>query len=317
MANLQYSSDIINDALFRAGEPTDGTSDFDSVALIYLNRAYRAMWMGGTEFDPTLHEDWWWLHTEASLILNPSITTGTVSVTNNDTAITFSSAPAASVAGYHFKTNAHADVFKISAHTAGNTAATLDSVYTGDTAGTANYRLMQLEYSLASDCLKVISPMRVYQDSRYDVTGQDLREMEREWPLNLIEAGAPERFGMVNETTVRFNRYGSSEGDLIRVDYDYMRRPDALTDSGSEEPLVPLTYRHVLADMTLYFLMMDKDDTRAAPIGLQAKSGLKAMSNENRSRWAYMGEPGQIYPRQSNIGKLKGPLRTESGIIIG
>jgi hypothetical protein len=222
----------------------------------------------------------------------------------------------ASVAGYFFRVTDAPDVFRISTHVAGAVGAVLDTVYTGDDDTTADYRLMKLEYDLATNALKVMAPMKISRDGRFDVLGCSLSEMERDYPLNLIEAGAPERFSMVDEDTVRFNRYGSDDGDLIRVDYSYMKRPDDLTNSATEEPLVPLTYRHVLADMALYFVLHDKDDTRAINIATQAKSGIKAMSNENRSRFTMTGEMGRIFPRQANRGRSSVP-RTESGMILG
>ena len=43
MANYTTSADLVTDILFRSNEPTDGTSDFDSIALQYLNRAYQGL----------------------------------------------------------------------------------------------------------------------------------------------------------------------------------------------------------------------------------------------------------------------------------
>ena len=82
MANYTFSSDLVNDILFRAGEPIDGTSDFDSVALQYLNRAYQSVWSGGSEILPQINEQWWWLRKDDQgvLTLNPVIDTGTVLV---------------------------------------------------------------------------------------------------------------------------------------------------------------------------------------------------------------------------------------------
>jgi len=316
MANLQYSSDIINYSLFSGFEPTDGTSDFESNMVEYLNRAYRTLYMGGTEFDPEINETWWWLKAESNLILQPSIKTGTVSVTNNSASITFSSGPTPTVAGYFFKVDNHEDVFKVSAHTATETGATLDSVYTGDTNTTASYRLMKMEYDLASDLYKIIAPMRGYQDSRHKIDGMSISEMEDQYPLSKAMSGTPDHFGMVDEDTVRFNRFGSDNGDLIRLDYDYLKIPTDLTDSGSEEPLVPLQYRQVLADITTFYLLLDKEDDKAQALGLSAKSGLKAMARENQSRWSQMGEPGQIYSRMKNTRQFRRVPRTESGLIL-
>lgn len=315
MANYTYSSDLLNDALFRAGEPTDGTSDFDTQALAYLNRAYQAVWMGGSEFAPEVNENWWWLKAEATLTLQTSITTGTISVTNNSTTITFSSAPSSSVAGWFFKIDDHADVFKISSHTGGNTGATLDSVYTGTTDTAASFRLFLLEYDLATDVLTLISPMRTYQDAHNPIYGISMRQMEDDWPLNQTWQGVPTRFAMVDNNTVRFNGYPTS---LARVDYDYLKIPSDLTDSGTEEPLIPRQYRRILSLMTAYWLLQDKNDDRMTGVGAEAKSLIHAMSRENRKYWTQIGNAGWIFPRQrARHGIIKGPLRTETGLIIG
>ncbi|MGW8182127.1 MAG: phage adaptor protein, partial [bacterium] len=315
MSNYQYSSDLVNDILFKAGEPIDGTSDFDSKALTYLNRAYQALWMGGAEFDPEINEEWFWLKTTGILTLNAAITTGTIAVTDDSASITFSSAPASSLAGWHIKTNDHADVFKISAHTGGNTAATLDSVYTGTTDAAASYKAFQLEYDLASDVLTMISPMRGYQNSANKIDGISMRQLEDDWPLNMTSQNVPSRFAMVDDNTVRFNKYPSQ---LTRITYEYLAQPADLTDSGTEEPAVPRKYRRVLALMGAYWLLQDKNDDRRTEIGLEAKALLNAMKIENRKLWAKTGSIGWIFPRQrSRKNLIKGPLRTESGMIIG
>src|SRR5262245_44852830 len=95
MANLQYTADILADALFRAGEPTDGNSDFADQALSYLNMAYMQICRGGAEIDPGVSEDWYWLRNDRPgvLILQPPITTLTVNATLGSTSATLSAAP--------------------------------------------------------------------------------------------------------------------------------------------------------------------------------------------------------------------------------
>lgn len=321
MANLQYSSDIVNDILFRGGEQTDGTSDYEAKALEYLNRAYQALWMGGREMDPQVNEDWYWLlsSTPSTLTLSPAITTGTVQVTNNSTAIIFSSAPAASVAGYHFRSDDVDDIFRISTHVAASVNATLDSVYTAENNLAAGYKLMKFEYTLPSDVLRLVSPMKVYRDSRDEIQGISLMELERRWPLRVPTSGVPRSFAQLSETSVRFSHYGSdTANDYIRADFYYLRRPADLTDSGSEEPLVPRQYRSILSDYGTSLLMSDKNDNRAEGTGLLARAGLKAMVIENRHRWgSWSRDSGRIFSRQADMPEYYYPLRTESGIIIG
>jgi hypothetical protein len=296
MANLQYASEILDDILTRAGETTSGNSKYETRAIIYLNRAYRSLADGGLEFDKNSIRDWWWLYAQGNIILQPVRTTGTVAVTQNSSSITFSSAPVTSVAGQYFKVDNFADVFKVSTHTGGAAAAVLDSVYTGDTNATATYKLMTLEYDLAADFARLISPMKAYQSPECRIHSISQREMDQEYPLNRMQAGVPNAFTFMDSNTVRFNRYGDDDGDYIRLDYDYIRTTTDLTDA-QVEPLMPLRYRHVLADIALYFLLFDKEDPKTEGILAQAKAGLLAMKAEQDARASRSGTPGQIRPR--------------------
>ena len=325
MANLRTSADLKANILFRAGEPTDGTSDFDAAALIYLNRAYQILWMGGAEFVPNIQEDWWWLRKSRPgiLTIQPAIDSSKVSVSHGSANITFSSAPSPAIdlslaSGWFFKTKNQADVFRVLTHTSGTTAATLDSVYTGTTATGASYLLFKAEYVLATDVLKIESPMRTYQDNLSEIDGVALSALERDYPLNNIQAGVPRRFAFVGERKVRFSHTGpSTTGNLIRSEYDYLQRPADLTDA-TGEPLVPMAYRKTLSDLALTFLHMDKNDDRAGTVGGLAKAGIIAMSKENRQRQNAMSRTmGKIQPRQQWLPRNLAPLRTESGLIIG
>jgi hypothetical protein len=280
--------------------------------------------MGGAELDPTIQEDWWWLRKSppGNLVLQPAIITGTVLVTNNSAAITFSSAPAVDLDNWFFKVDAHEDVFRISAHTAALAAATLDSVYTGTTTAAATYKVFKLEYDLASDVLRPIAPMRGFRAERqFKVGGMDIAALDDRMPLTITESGVPDAFAMVDENTVRFNRYpGTASTDLLRLEYDYLYKPAALTDSGTEEPVVPIHWRHVLSDWATMWLFLDKNDDRVDGVGLAAKNGLRAMAIENRHKSGAMagGALGQIRPRQDQYQRaVRGPLRTAAGLIIG
>lgn len=324
MANYQFSSDLVADILFRAGEQTDGTSDFAAVALQYLNRAYQALLMGGSEVDPEINEDWWWArkHPPGVINLSPAYDTGTVSATNDNVTLTLSAAPAYSLAGYFFRANGHPDIFRVSAHTAASTSVTLDAAYTGPTDAALTFKFFKAEYDLASDMVRVIAPMRVYQGAYTEVDGTELMSLERDWPLNLIESGPPTQFAFVTETKVRFNTYGpltsASVPNSIRLEYDYVYRPADLTNSGSEEPIVPWQYRKLLADIAVTLLFVDKNDDRAAAVSQLAKKGLQAMEKEQRSRMInYSRSNGLISPRLNQESRLRRPLRTDSGFIIG
>lgn len=322
MANYKFSSDIKDSALFASGELTNGNSDYDTQADAYLNRAYQAIWNGGSELNPSIDETWWWLRntTPGILTLNPVIDTGSVSVTNNSVTATLSSAPSADMDNRMFMvTDGNGDIQRISAHTAEATTLTLDAVYTGTTDTEASYKIFQHKYDLVDTVMSVLSPMRVYQDSRISVEGMEVAAMEKRWPLAHIHSGVPQAFAMSGKQEIQISHYGGvSSTDLIRLDFDYLQLPTALTDSGSEEPLIPIEYRRVLSDFVAYFLLMDKQDTRTTAMGERAQSGLQAMANDNRRRQLELAdEVGHIFPRQGRLPHNMAPLRTNTGLIIG
>jgi hypothetical protein len=320
MANYTTSQDIVNDILVRGAEPTDGTSDFDADVVTWLNRAYLGILSGGSELDPDVNEIWWWLRSDDQgvLTLNPITNTGTINVTNNSTSVTFSSAPAASQAGRHFKVDDHADVFIISSHTGGSTSATLESVYTGTTNTTASFRVFQVDYDLASDVLYVAQAMTAFQSNRVEIKGIDLTILKKKWPINEIGPGVPRNFAMIGDQKVRFSHSGGIDStDLIKVDYEYAKIPTDLADDSSS-PLVPRKYRYILADWALAILLSVKDDSKAGDMAKLAQSGIRSMARENRMRMNRMSgnNMGKIRPRQNQLTLGLRPLRTESGLLI-
>ena len=324
MANYQYTPDLLADVLFRTGEPTDSDSDFYTVALQYLNRAYQIIQAGGGEFDEALNEEWWWQRKRppGTLTLQPKISAGTVQVTNGSTAITFSSAPTPALdlntaSGWFFKVADHPDVFRISTHTSGNTSAALGSVYTGPTATAKSYVLMKLEYPLATDVMRLYAPLRVQQEGRNEIEQVDAAALDRDYPLRTIAGGVPRAFAPVGERTVRFSHSGGASGTkLIRAEYDYLRLLTPLTTGATDEPALPRPYRKVLADMAAFYVFLDKNDTRAEGAGRIAQGGLRAMAREQRRRTQITARlNGQIIPRPG--ARPQAVPRTESGLILG
>lgn len=318
MANYTTAKDLIDDALQRANEPTGGASEFQDLAIRLLNRAYQELWTGGGAFEPRINESWWWLRARGQLLLEPQVTSGTVSVTQGSDAITFSSAITTDLAGYHFQVDGHPDVFVIDTHGGSTDAATLDTVYTGDTESEANYQAFKVDYDLAADVLSLMHPMQTQRTER-SIHLIGLEELHEAYPLTSIRDGVPDRFAMLDETKVRFNRAGDDDGEQIRVDYHYLFEPDDLEYTAASVPSVPRQYRKVLADMVVFWLLVQKNDERANGVGKQARAGIRAMVAENRRRWALQANMGVIRPRDPrHPGRpADGPVRTESGMILG
>lgn len=116
------TDDLKTQALWTAGEPTDGTSDFDTQVLSYLQAVYNVLITGGTlgtrdlATSAGLYEhvvdiamtDWLWLRKQppfafvttpacignaSSVTLNQGTQAGTATVTFGSTTVTFSIAP--------------------------------------------------------------------------------------------------------------------------------------------------------------------------------------------------------------------------------
>lgn len=320
MANFAHTADIVNYVLFRAGEPVDGTSDFATSIVDHVNRVYQALWLGGGELDSSIDEKWWWLATYNSVILLPALSTGTITVSNNSAAISSTGNLASSVQGEWFKADNHSDVFRITAHATTATAMTLDSVYTGTSDTGAAYKIFKTDYSLATDVLYLSSPMRVYRDGRHDIKGMDNSLMLQKWPRERIESGVPHNFSHIGERQVRFSHYGGvTSGDLIRVEYDYIKEPSALTNATTSIPATPQYYRRIIADWALAHLYEEKNDDRAGAAAGRAAAALKTMAAENRRKKGRQagGRFSKIVTRQEKENFFITPLRTESGRLLG
>ncbi len=319
MANFTTSADLIEEALRRAGEPVDSTSDFYESAISYLNRCYQSIWHGGQDLDPEINEVWWWIRKASLGVFNlqGARSEGTVEVTKDSATVTFSSAPSDDKDGWYFRVDGHEDVFRISAHTAAAASATLDGAYTGADDSAASYTLFKLEYTLASDLLYLLGPLNVYRAGHREINYVAENEFQKLYPLTQVGPDVPNAFTMIGETTIRVNGYTSdTEADRYRVDYPYAAEPSDLADD-TAEPLVPRSYRQILADWVTGLILADKDDDRATTYLSQAQSGLKAMAKEHRKRMLKSGRSfAATFPRKG-MRRSIGPLRTQSGLIIG
>lgn len=318
MANLTTNRDIIADALFRAGEATDTSSDFYAQAVSDYNRVYQALCSGGMELDPTIDEAWWWLRSEQPgvLILQPAFT-GTGSVAFNSNMVTLTNPPIYSMLDwFFFVPGDKGDVYRVASHTAGDVTLILDSVYTSPDNASAFVKAIQLEYDLNNDVRSILGPMTTGQGSDLGINGCELETLLSDYPTHLINAKVPDVFAMVGEQRVRFSSYPGDTSDLlIRVEYDYLIIPaDLADDTGS--PLVPRLYRRVLSDYLCMWIMANKNDPRSQGMAVSAAQGLKAMAAENRRRLIKMGENfGKLIPRHDRYRPWRSP-RSVSGYIF-
>lgn len=325
MSFYNSTQDLLNGALNRAGELTDGTSPYVTKCLDYLNSLYFSVYAGGNEFDIELGVDWEWAKSNAVITLQSPIATGTVTVTNGSATVTFSTAPSASsVAGWHLKIDNKPEFFKVSAHTGGATTATLDGPYTDVSASGQTYKLIKLDYQLASGILRLVGPMNVYkiQDARGDDEGK-IYQMKyngfmRQYPMHNIQQQMPTAFSEVTRTaagqpTVRMNAY-VADGTQARAEYDYIPIPTPLSNSGSDIPAMPREFRVALEYGAAYFLMVDKNDDRAAAYYELTQRKLEAMVNAYRKEKNMTAKDrGRLIPRLDLYSRTRKLVRQENG----
>ncbi len=320
MSNYTFTSDILEDVLFRCSEVTTGQSDFSTQALRYINRAYQSLCDGGSDIDPTVREDWWWLRASrpGQIITSPILTPG-VAIAQGATSGTFDVAPAVSVVGYRLRVSGRPEMYYINTHTAASTSFTIDAAFLATSVTSATSILVQTEYTLAPTpaMLRLISPMRLFNTTddalnSYKIHGVDLNELEDWYPLSNFIIGIPSLFAPLTESTIRLNKVPESS---IRIEYEYLALPPALTNAMNEQPIVPLNRRRLLSDIAAGFILADKDDAKAAPTLDLARRGLLAMAAENQHRWAGISDrTGRIHPRGLRRERR---WRLESGGLVG
>lgn len=289
MANYQYTSDLLTDVLFRAGEPTDAGSDYYDRALVYLNRAYHAVCQGGSELVPGMNEDWGWLTRYESGILEPRIET-TVTATTGVTTVTLGAVPTdftganVSIAGWYVtSTSDIGGRYRVLTHTAGSTAATIDLAWI-PAAGTYPVRLEKLAYPLAANVLRLTSPVFIWWgQNRHPSQYLPFELLWSRTPVTARRLDTPAAFSYLDQYTLVFD---AAPTEPQRMDYEYILLPPVLTNTTGEEPLVPLKNRRVLADAALFWVLLDKNDDRAVGTGQLVANQLRGMASENRAALA-------------------------------
>jgi hypothetical protein len=279
---------------------------------------------GSTEFVPEINDPWAWAKTKfpGALTLKAPYETGTLTLTNGLTSGTFSVAPAASLAGYEFRVSGRADFFRIATHVAATTAFTLDFAYTGVSGAGLAFTAYKLNYDLTANILRLIEPMRVYraqafgddQDSK--VYGIDPATLSKNFPLSALRSGVPTHFAVIAETnnlfTVRFNAIVTED---TRIEYDYVPTPTALTSSPDTTPLLPYQNRSILVNGPVFWLMIDKKDSRADSFFRLTQSGIQAMNLARKKQFAKTSSNyARLIPRTDQVDSIR-RATSDSGFV--
>lgn len=317
MASSFTSADILKGALQKAGEKSDGTSNYQELAIKFMNNAYIDILSGGSTFTGgDVGDPWPWAKSRnpKSVTIVAPFNAGSVSLVNGSTTITFSPAPDVSIGSlkdWHFKSDSTYDYYRITAHTAGAATATIETGFADVTIGASTFNCYKLIYDIGNDVLRLCSPFRIYRSNSFDddtdgkIYGVDADTLDEKWPISRLVSGVMDRYAEIyqseTEYLIRINKFSLFE---MKVDMDYIPVPAELFDSSSSIPLIPKQKRIILEYATAYFLCQEKQHSDTQTFFNMTQNAIKAMQNESARQITQTNKQrGQLVPREDKLGR--------------
>ena len=276
---LTTFSDLYTDLQNRV-RATTGVTATENQAKRYINIALMDIMIGNGEKFP-------WAEREAILVTQDDYTTGTLSVSQGGTTLTGASTlwntnNSFSVAnmrvGGKIVINGGVEVYPISA-VGSDTSATISSAFTQADVSGGSYLYFEDEYALASDFLRPLDLQ--FFDRNREITIISRKEFRTRYPRNKI-VGRPlvaaifDKAFSGDTVPVRKVRFHKPPNDFSSIAYSYVTSNLAVSSAGaaqtqlssdSDEPIVPLQYRHVIVLHALANWYRDRrDDDRAQAV---------------------------------------------------
>lgn len=204
-------------------------------------------------------KQWTWLQKSTSVVHKAYYNTGTVSVTPQSAAVTLNTAPnvtVGSLKGYRFSVENSNKVYTITAHTAADTAITLNVAYQEAVNATANFKVWRDSVDLPIDAKETTEITHAEQIRPLEAIGpQEFRKREARNPK---EEGFPVAYNTHDffdpspsddETeSDRYRQvriYPSVVTSPVTLNIDYIQEVTELDDD-SDEPLIPISDRIAL-----------------------------------------------------------------------
>lgn len=274
---LQTYSDLYTDLQNRV-RVTTGVTATETQAKRYINIALQDLHLG---FDYKFP----WAERHGRLITQAQYSTGTLTATQGSTTLTgqstfWNTANAFSV--NNMRTNGKIKIagsltpYVISS-VGSDTAAVLTSKFTESTQATQTYVYYEDEYDLASDFLRPIDAQRFSTEIAIDLLSRT--EFRRRYPGNSVPTSQPavacinDYAPSGNTTPIRRAQFHPPPSIAMTIPYTYITSLLATSSAGvaqtqlsadTDEPIIPLRYRHALVYHALYHWYRDKkDDARS------------------------------------------------------
>jgi hypothetical protein len=330
------AKDLKQDALFRAGEPTDGTSQYDGMVYSWMTTVLRALISGG-QFGPSALEpvDWLWSRAwprGALQMVQPVNQTPTVKAsfqTGSQTVTTTPMIPnAPNLAGWRLQQDATParHLIGVAQHdpAGGHSTLTLQEPWTGAQMYTSNWCAYPDTYELPTDFIRGTSPLYISAFPAwglpYVIDVVDTPDLERyypqPWPFTTGRAygGVPIVAARVDEKKLRFSHYLNTPDNPypVQIEFEYVRCPEVLAE-GSVPP-IPVQHRLLLSFGVAYLILVDKDDSAAQALFGQWQAQLKAMTDEYRRTLRRMSTRWGVIQPSRVTGTWGPPLWTSGGL---
>lgn len=317
-------SNLYTDLLNRIRADTNQTATVTQ-AKRYINIALQDMHLG---FDYKFP----WAERSGRLILRPQYTTGTVTITKGSQTLTGSSTLWTTTDAFGVA-NARANGKVLIAGSltpyivqsvGGAGSITLSSKFTESDASAQTYVYFEDEYDLASDFLRPVDVQQFSDQHAIPLIGRT--EFRRRFPTNSAPSSIPAVACLIdyapngNTTPIRRVRFAPPPSTSMTIPYSYITSNLAVSSAGvgaanlssdTDEPIVPLRYRHVIVFHALYHWYRDKsDDTRSdAAKGEYTDAMLRIASDVEVG-----ANRPQIRPRVANYKRrAKNPWSGRSG----
>lgn len=318
-SQLTTFSDLYTDLQNRC-RVTTGVSATEAQAKRYINIALHDFNLGFQYKLP-------WLERTAQLRTHATYSTGTVAISVGSTSLVGTST-LWNTANSYSENNARTtgkmvlegttDIYPITTVTS-DTAITLSNKYVGSAAlSGATYTYFEDTYDLASDFLRPVDFQ--FFSQAYNITLLPRDEFRRRFPRPNV-AGNPQYACLLdlapsgNTTPIRRVQFYPYPTTTLVIPYTYITNAVGVTSAGvaltslssdTDEPLIPLRYRHAIIYHALYHWYRDKrDDARSQEAKAEYTDIMLRIVDDQD-----FGAPTKAHLRPADVYNVKRPYKS-------
>lgn len=304
MSYLTTGLDLKLDALAIAGEPVDGTSQYDATVYEWLTQVERVVISGGTFGQNFIQPaDWYWARAwprGAIQLVQPYNQAMTISAVFNagSNIVTVSDAALPDLSGYRiFQADVAArHMIDFTQDLGPLGQITLREPWTGVSETISDWIAYPDTYALPLDFVRGLSPIFVYSfpttfpgTTVIDVI--DPGDLEKAYPQTFpwggaaspttVGGGYPLLAARVTDSRLRFSHFLNtpSTPQNVQLEFEYIRRPPVIAEGVI--PSIPIQHRRILSYGAAYLILDDKQDGASQSKYQQFLAQYQAMRDEH------------------------------------